>query len=181
MQDQPAKNVLLTGPPGCGKTTVLERLTDCLADLRLAGFYTAEVREGGRRIGFEAVGWHGRRAVLARLGAPSSLRVGRYGVDPAALAPILEEELEQPAAAVDLYFLDEIGKMEVASRRFCEAVGRVLDGPVPVVATVAVRSSGLIAAVKVRPDVRLIEVTEESRERLPAELEVWARCVIRQG
>src|SRR4051794_21311070 len=104
MQNQSAKNVLLTGPPSCGKTTVLERLADRLADLRLAGFYTAEVRQAGCRVGFEAVGWHGRRAVLARLGAPSCLRVGRYGVDPAALAPLIEEELERPAAAVDLFF-----------------------------------------------------------------------------
>jgi nucleoside-triphosphatase len=175
MQGPLPKNLLLTGSPGCGKTTVVERLADRLADLRLAGFYTAEVRQGGRRVGFEAVGWHGRRAVLARLGAPSCLRVGRYGVDPAALAPLLEDELERPAAAVDLFFLDEIGKMEVASRRFCEAVGRVLDGPVPVVATVALRGGGLIAAVKARPDVRLVTVTQENREQLPEELEAWVR------
>jgi nucleoside-triphosphatase len=108
----PPKNLLLTGPPGCGKTTVVERLADCL-DLRLAGFYTAEVRQGGRRVGFEAVGWHGRRATLARLGMASSVRVGRYGVDPTALADIIGEELERPAAAVDVFLVDEIGKMEM--------------------------------------------------------------------
>jgi nucleoside-triphosphatase len=174
MNEQPTKNLLLTGPPGCGKTTVLVRLLDLVADLRLAGFYTAELRQGGRRVGFEVVGWHGRRAVLARLGH-GSLRVGRYAVDPAALTPLIEDELERPAAAVDLFFLDEIGKMEAASGRFCQAALRVLDGPVPVVATVALKGGGLIAAVKARPDVTVLEVTEGNRDTLPESLEAWVR------
>jgi nucleoside-triphosphatase len=174
MSERPTKNLLLTGPPGCGKTTVIERLLDRVADLRLAGFYTAELREGDRRIGFEAVGWHGRRAVLARRGH-GSFRVGRYAVDPDALTPLIEDELERPAAAVDLFFLDEFGKMEAASRRFREAALRVLDGPVPVVATVALKGGGLIAAVKARTDVSVLEVREDNRDTLPESLEAWVR------
>ena len=34
------KNLLLTGLPGCGKTTVLERVAEHLGDLRLAGILT---------------------------------------------------------------------------------------------------------------------------------------------
>ena len=54
-----AKNLLLTGPPACGKTTVIRRLIERLTDLRLAGFYTQELREHGQRVGFEAVGLSG--------------------------------------------------------------------------------------------------------------------------
>jgi nucleoside-triphosphatase THEP1 len=32
------KAILLSGPPGCGKTTVIRRLVERLGDLRLAGF-----------------------------------------------------------------------------------------------------------------------------------------------
>jgi hypothetical protein len=44
------KNLLLTGAPDCDKTTVLKRVAEHLADLRLAGFLTVEVREHGQRV-----------------------------------------------------------------------------------------------------------------------------------
>jgi nucleoside-triphosphatase len=76
------KNLLLTGAPGCGKTTVLERVVEELSDLRLAGFLTVELREHGQWVGFKAVGLSGRRAILAHVRFRSPLSVGRYGVNP---------------------------------------------------------------------------------------------------
>src|SRR4051794_14770081 len=90
VMSQPFKNLLLRGPPGCGKTTCVRRLAERLGDLRLAGFYTAEIREGGNRVGFEAVRLStGRHAVLAHVRSKSRHRVGRYGVEPAALAQLV--------------------------------------------------------------------------------------------
>ena len=70
------KNFLLTGPPGCGKTTFIRRLVERLGDLHLAGFYTQEVREQGQRVGFEAVFLSGRRALLAHVRSRSRHRLG---------------------------------------------------------------------------------------------------------
>ncbi|HET7362405.1 MAG TPA: nucleoside-triphosphatase [Burkholderiales bacterium] len=39
--------MLLTAAPGTGKTTVIQRLASLLRDVRLAGFYTAEIRGAG--------------------------------------------------------------------------------------------------------------------------------------
>lgn len=176
MTDQLARNVLLTGSPGCGKTTVVRRLVERLPCLRLAGFYTREIREGGSRVGFEAVGIStGRHALLAHVGSRSGLRVGRYGVEPAGLARLVVTELDRPAREVDLFVIDEIGKMELLCPDFVDAVRRLLEGPVPLAAAVAMRGGGLIEEAKARPDVRLVEVTRENRDSLPAELEAWAR------
>ena len=49
------------------------------------------------------------------------------------------------------------------------AVTRTLDGPVPVFATVAAKGGGFIARVKARPDVEIVAVTVENRDRLPHE------------
>jgi Cdc6-like AAA superfamily ATPase len=54
--DRRPKNLLLTGPPGCGKTTVIRRVVEQMKDRRLAGFYTQEIRQDGQRVGFAAVG-----------------------------------------------------------------------------------------------------------------------------
>src|SRR5262249_55900867 len=150
-----------------------------LADLRLAGFYTRELREGGARVGFEAVGLAtGRHAVLAHARSKSKVRVGRYGVEPVALAPLVEAELGKPAGQVDLFIVDEIGKMELLCPVFDETGRRRLDGGVPLVATVALKGEGLIEEAKARRDARLVEVTPANRDGLPAELEAWVRGLV---
>jgi nucleoside-triphosphatase len=58
-------DLLVRGPPGCGKTTVIQRIIERLGYLGLAGFYTQEIREHGRRLGFEAAGLGSRAAAAA--------------------------------------------------------------------------------------------------------------------
>ena len=111
-----ARNILLTGLPGCGKTTVISRIVDRLAQLRLAGFYTREIRERGDRKGFEAVGLHGSSVVLGHVDFSGRQRVGRYGVDVAGFEKLIESELSGITADADAFVIDEIGKMECLSR-----------------------------------------------------------------
>jgi nucleoside-triphosphatase len=169
------KHVLITGPPGCGKTTVILKLAKLLHDLRVAGFYTRELREHGQRVGFEAVGLSsGLRATMAHVLLKTRERVGRYGVDASSLEPIVMAELVRSTDG-DAYLIDEIGKMELLCRSFVGAVSRLLEGVVPVIATVALKGSSLIADVKKRQDVRLVEVTTANRDGLPSDLATWLR------
>ncbi len=165
-----AKNLLITGPPGCGKTTATRKVIDALSDLRLRGFVSQEMRKDGRRIGFELVGLGGFRATLAHVDFDSEIRVSRYGVDVDVLGLLVEAEMPLLPDETDLYVIDEIGKIECFSEAFIQAMTDLLDSPVPVLATIAVRGRGFIEEVKQRPDIELIEVTNDNRDDLPAKI-----------
>jgi nucleoside-triphosphatase len=162
-----SRNVLLVGRPGVGKTTVMMRLADLVQDRPLAGFYTDEIRQGGRRQGFRATTVSGETTILAHLEIKSRRRVGRYGVDVAAFEKLVLPELAKPA---ELILVDEIGKMECFSSPFVETVGTLLDSRTAVVATVALKGGGFIGEVKARPDVEVWEVTESNRDELSGRL-----------
>jgi nucleoside-triphosphatase len=171
----PFKNLLLTGFPGCGKTTVLERVVEHLGDLRLAGFLTLELREHGQRIGFEAVGLGGHRVILAHVRFRSPVFVGRYGVEPDRLVPLIEKELNRPLGTVDAFLIDEIGKMECHCAQFVTTMSRLLTEPIPVVSTIALRGSGFITEVKTRPDMQVVEVTQGNQDTLPGQIAAWVK------
>jgi nucleoside-triphosphatase len=113
MEGPHVKNLLLTGPPACGKTTAIRGLVERLPGVRLSGFYTQELRERGIRVGFQAVGLAtGQHTLLAHVRTPSRHRVGRYGVEAANLARMVKAALDRPSRDVDLFVVDEVGKME---------------------------------------------------------------------
>jgi nucleoside-triphosphatase len=181
MSEPSLKNVLLTGSPECGKMTVIRRLIERLGGLRLSGFYTQEIRERRQRLGFLAIGLHGEEALLAHVQSRSKLPVGRHGVESGCLQPLVQAELAKPAGEVDVFLIDEIGKMELNGPAFVERLPLRLSGPIPVVATVALKGSGLSAQVKDWEDVRLVQVRNANRDDLPEELEAWLRGHLQPG
>jgi nucleoside-triphosphatase len=96
--------------------------------------------------------------------------VGRYRVDVSAFEQIGVKGLEDAVMTSDVILVDEIGKMELFSRRFREVVLSALDVAKPVIATVMARGHPFVDALKARPDVQLLEVTLDSRDRLADQL-----------
>jgi nucleoside-triphosphatase len=161
--------ILLTGPPGIGKTTVIREIARCLG-ANAAGFYTEETREGGRRTGFDIVTLDGRRAPLARAGKSGKYRVGRYGVDIGALDSSAVPAIEQALEGDKVIVIDEIGKMELFSQRFRDAVLRAFDSANSVVAVIMLKANPFADSIKRRPGVVTIEVTNANRDALPRQI-----------
>jgi nucleoside-triphosphatase len=174
--------ILLEGRPGSGKSTVARRLADLLREkgVRIGGFVTMELREQGRRVGFSVETFDGKRATLAHVSLPGPPRVSRYGVDLDAFERIALPTLEA-AERMDVMVLDELGKMELASERFRDAVSTLLDGTVLLVATIHVFRHPFTDALKRRNDVERLRVTPKTRDALPAELAGRLSEVARPG
>jgi nucleoside-triphosphatase len=159
------KNILITGLPGIGKTTVVIRLAEALKNFHPVGFYTAEMREGGMRQGFELIGFDGRRSLLSHVSIRSPFRVSRYGVDIKNFEDFLDT-LKLAEQGTRLVIIDEIGKMECYSEKFTALMRKLLDSGRPLIATIAQKGGGLIPEVKEREDVKLFEVTQANRDSL---------------
>lgn len=164
--------LLLTGSPGVGKTTVIRRVAERLRGRRLAGFYTEEIREHGARQGFRLTTLDGQEKIMAHVDFAKTLRVGRYGVDVAAIEAVGQASLVLDNE-IEVYLVDEIGKMECLSPKFIAAMRTLLSADKAVVATVAEKGVGFIAEVKRRRDVEVWRVTPANRDSLPACVVAW--------
>ncbi|MHC5073329.1 MAG: nucleoside-triphosphatase [Planctomycetota bacterium] len=153
--------ILLTGSPGCGKTTAVMRILECLQTVKTTGFFTQEIREGTKRVGFAWRSLEGSEGVLAHKETLSQYRVGHYGVNilefERKVVPILDSKRKD----IDLFVVDEIGKMKCFSNKFVEAIRSLLSSEKKLLATVSLRGGGFIKEMKRLEDVKLIEIKRE--------------------
>jgi nucleoside-triphosphatase len=163
------QKILLTGRPGCGKTTLIKRVVNDLAR-SVEGFYTEEIRERGMRVGFKLVTLDGKEAVFAHVDFKTPERLGKYGLDLSALEAVGVNAVHEAVRAKRLVIIDEIGPMEIRSALFRDAVNDAFDSGASILATVTARSLQFADAIKKRADVTLIEVYPDNRERLVSEL-----------
>jgi nucleoside-triphosphatase len=93
-------------------------------------------------------------------------------VDLAAFDRVARSALRTPRTdgVVVVVVVDELGKMELASAAFRDAVMELLDRDVAVVATVHQARHRFTDALRRRPDVRVVRVTEATRDALPEQL-----------
>jgi nucleoside-triphosphatase len=172
------RNLLLTGAPGVGKTTLVRRVLDNLPPGVASGFFTCELREEGRRLGFAVKTLAGQSEVLAHVNIDSSYRVGRYGVDLAAFERLALPAIDPDRVGASLLVIDEIGKMECFSDRFRKLVVAALGSDRAVLATIALRGNQFIQGLKQRSDVCVLQLTQQNRGRLIQQVTGWAQEVL---
>jgi len=166
--DQP-QNILITGSPGIGKTTLVKRLFERLAVLHPVGFYTEEIREGGMRRGFRLISHDGREGILSHVDIRSPFKVGKYGVDISGFDRFLDT-LKISKSDSGLVIIDEIGKMECFSRKFLSLLNELLHSETRLFATIAQKGSGSIAEIKQRQDAKLFVMTHHNRDTIIAQI-----------
>lgn len=163
-------NLLLSGPPRVGKTTLVQKIIRKLPKgVEVAGFFTEEIKEGGRRQGFKVITTEGTEGVFAHYSFTGKERVGKYGVDIATFEKIAVSAMEEALSRerTKVLVVDEIGKMELFSKKFRETLLRALESPKVVMAAVGIQRDAFTEAVRRRPDAKIFEVTKGNRDDLP--------------
>lgn len=164
--------LLISGVPGIGKTTVVQKVLHSLEDHTVAGFYTKEIRINRIRKGFELVTLDGDKFVMAHIDIDSPCRVSKYGVNVMAIDAAVEKTLSNERDA-EIYIIDEIGKMECFSNIFVQEVSWLLESGKLFVATISLKGNGFISEVKNRDGVELWEITKQNRDAIPAKVREW--------
>ena len=166
---------LLTGRPGTGKTSLIKQIVARMK-INAGGFYTEEIRSRRNREGFRLVTLDGEAAILAHINIHSPYRVSKYGVDINTIDRVGVPALNRAARQCDLVVIDEIGKMELFSASFKEAVVQVIDSGKKVLGTIMLNPHPWSDAIKHQPQVNLITVTKSNRSEVLAELLEWLQA-----
>lgn len=160
-----ALKIGITGLPQAGKTKLLLKVIRMLEDeeLRVGGMITEEIEEDGKRVGFYIMDWATKeKDIMAHWNIKSKYVVEDYGVDVDAIerigVPAIMNAIENED--IDIIVIDEIGRMEILSQGFVEAVKETFDTDKPLIITLHKKSRNpLLQDVRKRDDVRILEVT----------------------
>ncbi|MEM0129294.1 MAG: NTPase [Thermoplasmata archaeon] len=160
----------ITGLPGSGKTQTLLRIIGLVEEegIRVGGVITEPVVEKGRRTGFRMTDWMTKESqVFAHESITSRVRSGRFGVNVKVLEDLGLRALAGARAGADLIVIDEVGKLDVDSEPFSQAVLETLDSPTSIIMTLHKKSRNpLLQDIRRRDELRLLEVTPVNKNLL---------------
>jgi nucleoside-triphosphatase len=163
------KNIFITGPPGCGKTSLIMEIIKELS-LEAGGFYTQEIREGGERGGFSITSLNGKKGILAHINIKSPYRVGKYGVDIKDLEEIGVRSILEALKGNKIVIIDEAGKMEMKSDKFKKAVETALNSKNKVLGTIKLTPDPFTDKIKKREDTKIFYLSRENRKEIKKEI-----------
>jgi len=158
------KNILLTGEPKTGKTTLLKRI---IQDFKsCGGFYTEEILNGNKRTGFKIKTTEGREGILAKKGYRSKFRLGKYGINLKALEEIGVNAVMSALSDKKIVVIDEIGRMELFSKKFKDLVLKVLNSDKILVGVIHRANLGFLNDIRSRQDTEIFEVNLGNHEQI---------------
>lgn len=172
--------ILLTGPPGIGKSTVLKKFAGTFNPKDLSGFLAEEVLdEKNKRVGFRTVTYPSlnKRTFAHKVCIESKIKIGSYKVKTSAIDESIAEALTAQKA---VFLVDEIGRMQSHSDFFMNETKRLFkEKPnMFVVGTIVYEDEPFARYFKKMKDVLVITVTEKNRGYLPTFLRLLFRINI---
>jgi len=168
--------IAITGPPGAGKTTAVLKIAKHLKNKGyiVGGMVTKEVRVSKQRVGFKIIDlMTNEEKIFAHIDYYKEKYpryvVGKYGVDVGTLDELGIRAIERAMDEADVIIIDEIGKMELMSRKFVEVVRKCIENDLkPVIMTVHMKlRDPFLREIRNRPEFRLYNLSPINRNVIP--------------
>ena len=161
----------ITGLPGAGKTQTLLRVIEMLSieELKIGGMINDPIMDGRRKVGFSVRDIvTNNSSTFAHIDIESRIMEGKMGVDLSKFESVAVKAIRDACETCDIIVIDEVGKVEVESQAFIDAVKFALDAGKPMMLTLHKKSRNpLLQDIRRRDDVRILEVTPTNRNLLP--------------
>mgnify|MGYP002395935951 CR=1 FL=1 len=159
----------ITGKPKIGKSTVIKGVIMRLqaGGIAVGGMLTSELHERGRRVGFSIEDIQsGMKGILAHV-RQRGPTIGKYGVNLTDLDSIGAHSIIDALARPEprIIIVDEIGPMELKSRKFIEAVENAMKSDKHLIVTVHQKSDHELVR-QIKSTFEIVEVTEVNRNEL---------------
>lgn len=168
-----AIRIAVTGSPGVGKSTLVQKAA-AATGCRVGGVLARDKRFKDRRIGFELLDLASGATGMLADEAGSGPQLGKYRVHSEELDKIGAQAVEN-ALSCDLIVVDEVGPMELSSRKFVSAVEKALSSEKPMLVVLHEWSQHRLAK-KIRGTFKVMTVTKENRDSLVKEIAAELRC-----
>ena len=165
------KNILITGNPSVGKTTLIQNIISKF-DISAGGFYASEVRnEEGKRWGFKITSLDGIEGIMASTDIVSKYKISRYWIDVEAIDRVGVTAIREAIKHSDFIVIDEIGRMELFSKKFQDVATEALDSPKLVLGTITAKDTVITKKIKERQDTKIITLTRQNFMEIETYLE----------
>jgi len=158
-------NVFLTGAPNIGKTTVIKHLLHDLKPLLVHGFYKEAIYENNICKGYRIITIDRREQILAHVYFESPFRIDQFGVNIEGFEKFILPELDLNRQT-ELFIIDEIGRMECLSALFCQQIKKIMQSPIPLIASIAGGVIHQLPIIKKNKGVTLLQVTQKNRDAI---------------
>ena len=156
-------HLFVAGTPRAGKTTFIKYLIEEENFSKFRGFYTEEIRRDSQRVGFKVKTLGGDEKVFAHKDFKTPHKVSHYNIKLKVFEEIAVNELKLALASQARWIIiDEIGKMELFSEKFKEAVGQALEKKEVIAAIPLKYENEFLTKIKGLDDICLLELGKEN-------------------
>lgn len=150
-----------------GKSTLVQKAAEA-TKVKVGGVLARDKRVKDRRVGFELLDLGSGQTGMLADETGNGPQLGKYRVRLDDLDQIGAKAIED-ALKADLIVVDEVGPMELSSRRFIGAVEKAIASNKPILVVLHEWSVHPLAK-KIRKSFRIITVTRDNRDAMREEL-----------